>query len=361
MDTGDEWTKLGSLLDQVRISEPVAINNDEFVVATSMSSYPHATYKFPGIWLYNIHNNTWKHIITYNKKIMNQIFKPRICYDQNNDQLYMYSETKFMLISMNLKSKEYNIINTNDKLNMQTFAPTMIFLNNIIHMTVRLNDSECLQHVEWDTSTNNTKIIHNFIELKDLGLCGFIHLKNRNQLMLIGGTDGYGRIFDDIYVFDMNKYKWNKLEDIKLPETLYDCLCMVSSNEKYLIVINGRNGDRAVNKIYILDLDIMKWKQCTILTPQNRRTKAILIDESLSINGLNNDNNMDLFINGLLRNLSIELYIPLDIISIFKIMYSKEIIHLLVWDTKNVKNSSHFSIDLDKVLQNSEDIHCQTN
>ena len=36
MDNGDEWTKLGNLLDQVKISEAVPINKDEFVVATSI-------------------------------------------------------------------------------------------------------------------------------------------------------------------------------------------------------------------------------------------------------------------------------------------------------------------------------------
>ena len=65
---------------------------------------------------------------------------------------YLYiQKRKYMFLSINHKSKEYNIINTNDKLNMQTFAPSMIFVNNIIHMTITLENNDNLQHIEWDT------------------------------------------------------------------------------------------------------------------------------------------------------------------------------------------------------------------
>ena len=73
---------------------------------------------------------------------------------------------------------------------------------------------------------------------------------------------------------------------------------------------------------------------------------SILTDESLSTNGLNYKNNMQLFINGLLRKLSISLNIPLDIVSILKKMYTKEIIHLLAFSGRD----KHFCINLEDIL-----------
>ena len=74
----------------------------------------------------------------------------------------------------------------------------------------------------------------------------------------------------------------------------------------------------------------------------------------MSTYGLCYKNNMDLFINGMIRQIKLNLYIPVDIISIFKQMYSKQTIHLLKGNTKDINQSHHFVIDFDYVFVNSQ-------
>ena len=71
----------------------------------------------------------------------------------------------------------------------------------------------------------------------------------------------------------------------------------------------------------------MKWIQTKIKTPNIGY--AVLIDESLADNGLKYGNRMNLFIDGYVKTIDTELYIPNKIVSIINFMYSKEIIHLI--------------------------------
>ena len=54
-DVHDLWTKIGILPDKVAISNPIAINNDEFVVATDrdFNKDLYTNQKYAGIWSYN--------------------------------------------------------------------------------------------------------------------------------------------------------------------------------------------------------------------------------------------------------------------------------------------------------------------
>ena len=209
------------------------------------------------------------------------------------------------------------------------------------------------KHIIWDLNKNNENIIDTGSDYKRLSGFGMIHLKKRNKFMLFGGRYSFFTPNNDIRMFDLNTFKWNKLDNSKFTQNLSFFECIFTDDEKYLIILNGLGDYKLVNDIYILDFDTMIWKKSDIKTPlSNIGTRSILIDESLSSNGLNYGNNMELFINGLLTKYSIELHIPTDIISILKKMYSKEVIHLLEY-TKN--DSNHYCIDFEHVLWNQQE------
>lgn len=111
----------------------------------------------------------------------------------------------------------------------------------------------------------------------------------------------------------------------------------------------GRNYRDCSKNIYILDLDDMQWKQSrTESLFDDCKTTSILIDESSSSDGLNNANNMDLFIGGLVRRFKLK-FVPRDIISIIKKMYSKEIIHLLKYHDYRASLTAHCMISFEQV------------
>ena len=185
---------------------------------------------------------------------------------------------------------------------------------------------------------------HNLIDYHKLDESGFIHLKKRNKLLLIGGFNKIKyTASDDINIFDLDSFKWNLLNTIGMPRKLSDHQCILSNDEKYLIVMNGHNGNFRFNNnnIYILNLDIMKWKTSTIKTPfTGQFTQSMLFSSSMSMN------RMYLLIDGLLRKYSINnVNIPSDIISIINKMHLNTNIHLF-----NSTSHNHYYIDVKLVL-----------
>ena len=90
---------------------------------------------------------------------------------------------------------------------------------------------------------------------------------------------------------------------------------VITQDEKYLIIINGtdENFDELYD-IHILNLYSMQWEKSNMKTDQVKDGNIILMDESLSTNELNYNNRMDLFINGLLRKLEINLHVQYHVI-----------------------------------------------
>ena len=177
----------------------------------------------------------------------------------------------------------------------------------------------------------------------------FIHLKKQNKLMLsFGNIDDY----HDIILYDLIKSEWTGLSNgsniIKLPTKLSCHSCVISSDERYLIVMGGfENGFKESYFVYILDMKFMVWKNnnvaCHISVQRpNISMPAILFDSSLSKNGIN------LFIHGYLKNFQIyNLYLPMDIINIIKKMHSNDLI--FVFDS--IINDDQYGIHLDNLLK----------
>ena len=100
---------------------------------------------------------------------------------------------------------------------------------------------------------------------------------------------------------------------------------------------------------YLQFLYAYEWKQSKISTPfKSENPPSILINIT---NSLNDVNNMDLFINGYLKNEGIDdLYIPVDIMNIIKKMIVDQSFHILKHDYQNVDKTNHYCIDFDKLF-----------
>ena len=362
------WTNIAKLPDKLKISNPIQINNDTFIVATNM--YERDNPLYPGIWLYNVNHKCWKYLNKYDENIINvNIYNaPIISYNQNKCILYLYSHgtlgDESIFFGLNIFNNSYIIYDKNEKLEFYEDS-SMLFVNDCLHfigiLTSIDSNNEYLQHIIWDFNRKDLKIVHTFENYRHMSGIGVIHLKERNQFMLSGGAyqdENCGYMYtesDDILLFDLNTFEWNELNNFKLPKKLSYHSCIVSNDQTYTIIINGRDENgRNSNNIYILDFELMKWTQSKIITPfhlgYGYSTPSILFDISLSSFGLNFGLNMNVFLNGYLRKYEIyNIYIPNDITNIIKKMYDKKIIHLLQCN-EYVNISNHFCINFENIF-----------
>lgn len=346
--------------DKLEISNPIQIKRDELIVCTATKYYGsngNDNALNPGVWGYNVNDNIWKCLNKYDKDIINVSIEssPIISYDQNKFELYIYSHYPSpILFSINLLTNQHSIYDKNRKLQFAR-QPSMLFVNDCIHFICGLNERDYgnLQHIVWDFDSKNIKISHTFNDYsKFVQETSFVHLKKRNELMLLGGYGGAKNILDDISFCDLNTMKWNKSNHhVKFETKLYGYSCVVNKDEEYLICFNGNDENRvSTTSIYILDLNNMKWKKSEIDTPSPYRLKPILFHSSLCSYTFDVDT-INIFICGLLKKYKIyNMKIPLDVVNIIEKMYSNEHVHLLQWDIINADKTNHFVIDFEKIL-----------
>ena len=133
--------------------------------------------------------------------------------------------------------------------------------------------------------------------------------------------------------------------------------CLLTKDEKYLIVMFGRdvNGDDSPF-IYVLDFTTEKWYTSKVSIPnisgytKSMLSNGILMDESKLID-------FNLFMYGYIRRLKLDLsysFVPRDLVSIISKMYIDEYIHMFQDKCYNLDGdlveSSHFRIKLELVL-----------
>ena len=374
-----QWTNLGNLLDFISISEAIQINNDEFVIATGMmpknyvfldkksDSYKQELEKLYkskkcGVWSYNVVNKKWSYIIHYNTQIISIVDrKPEIVYNQNKSELIVYSEYPYCLFGININNHNHIIYDKyGGALHPDSDSdPKMQFVNDSLHVISNFKSSDSninqhCQHVSYDFNTKKKIVIHEFTDqYSNIMGFSFIYLKKKKKLIIIGGYD----LRKDMYIFDIKLNKWNKINDILPKYTLVTSFsCMVTQDDKYIIIMNSLDTDGDYEPIiYVINIDNKQCKFSKIKSPisyqkHNESTRSILIDESMSTNGLNYSNNMDLFINQYCKQLGMDYNIPYDIISTIKKMYTKEVIHLLEQDFFDVSNTNHWCINFDHIL-----------
>ena len=85
---------IGRLIDAQEISNPIQVNNDEFIVCTKITSKMTSnkqndsdvntdvnTDVNSGVWSYNINDKCWKHLCKYDKNVVKNVdTTPQIAY-----------------------------------------------------------------------------------------------------------------------------------------------------------------------------------------------------------------------------------------------------------------------------------------
>ena len=335
------WLNVGKIPNNfdLSLSNAIGINNNEFVVSTSTGTKQYDD-QYSGIWAYNVNKKHWKCVWEYDKNMIDEIIlQPFMAYNPNTLELYIYSQKPDIFFSINILNGKHIVYNKN-KFDMDYSMESMIYCNDHIHL-ISSN-----KHIIWDCNNQKeSKILTNFINGSDRESFSVIYLKKQNCIWLVGGI-GSLRFFDDIHQFDLNKFEWNKLTNIKLPKQLASFSCVMSTDDRYLVIMNGDDKYGQQNKkIYFLDFNNIdkKWKKSKMkIAINDYHIKAILFDQPLSLKKMN------VCLNGLLKRLSIVIFLPNDIVLLIKKMYSNEMIHLI----HNAHMSkAQYTISFEKILK----------
>ena len=368
------WTLLGTLPSAADISNPIRVNGDEFILATTLEQLRVEQQQYAGIWRYSVSNNDWKWIVKYDKDKIGGLSSVNITFNPNTYNVFIYSFTS-RLIVINLLSGKHTI-HESDKLDFR-HVPLIVYADGFVHFignSTLDNVSNVVEHIIWDCLTHELNVVHTF-KKENLQLIGWklVYLENKKQLILFGeaSKEMYVcniNIFTNTNNINNNKcinnmFEWSKKE-IKMPKMLSHFQCIATENEKYLIILYGLDKNNWYSKdIFILNLDTMQVIKSNASVPTSIASKGYYWNPiAVSVDKGQDKNKMDLLISGLLKkwniniNISMNWYltgpmIPIDVVSIISKMYPKEYIHTLRSSKLRVKDTYHFEISLTDILK----------
>ena len=185
---GTDWRYLGGLpssLHATLISEPIAINDDQYLLVSNMNPHMNDMNQKPGVWLYSISDGCWRYFIKQNKSIVGNLFqgteKPMIAYNQNNYKLFVFLDwLDKNLLTINLMNPENQQIN---KINI----PSMLCVNEYLHMIGNPKFSPdkwfCVHHVVINCNNVNEKEVKELdMNVGNLDYSGFVYLKKLKEM-----------------------------------------------------------------------------------------------------------------------------------------------------------------------------------
>eukprot|EP00484_Ammonia_sp_Unknown_P024992 CAMPEP_0197042548 /NCGR_PEP_ID=MMETSP1384-20130603/18895_1 /TAXON_ID=29189 /ORGANISM="Ammonia sp." /LENGTH=480 /DNA_ID=CAMNT_0042473673 /DNA_START=38 /DNA_END=1480 /DNA_ORIENTATION=+ len=291
----DHWTSL-TKCPYSRFSNVVWLSSDEFIVAP----YNYSKQKSDGIQKYSTTTNKWMTLIKYPKDF--QISNCTLSLDENEGKLYLLgAESIFHVIT--LTDHKFDTL-ANGQLEVGV-NPTSLCVEGTIHI---LGGSRNRKHItrnlytddgDDDNSSNDEKA-DEFVELfefedwaKGNQNCGVIHIKSRNQLLLLGGYNQYceHQYSDMVWVYELEqdakkskKHKKDRkwVKKCKMPERACYFGYVLSSDERYIILMGGyTTGKKQVKKTYVLDVESMKFiKASNISSPASGSVRATMGEDN---------------------------------------------------------------------------------
>lgn len=315
----------GSIIESI-----IKINPENFMVEAD--GYLHQ---------YNTKENTWTRI---QAEHMDARGSPFIAYNSNSKQIYATIDSAMMITNIETPSKykEYSC----DQIQFSS----LIFIDNICHIIggVENEDHDAHDsHYIWDEQTKKVKHIHKFNEMKgDISGFGLVYDSHKQQMLLLGGFDS-GRTEmkwrrDEIYRCDLSSssetdWIWTKL-DIKLPHGMNNFGCVLTTDNRYVIIMAGLGMDKNYDDIHVLDLNVMNIFAVDLKFPFDRICIAIIMEKKVE---------NEFLVQGFVRNEMKEygMDIPMELINFMCKWYCIEYLHVINEEMKQWKVNVDFIIN----------------
>eukprot|EP01084_Bolivina_argentea_P100609 180588_1 len=206
------------------------------------------------------------------------------------------------------------------------------------------------KYLIWKPNAIDYELKHTFKEFQSLSNPGLVYLPNQNKLLLLGGYDHRKwkeTSINSIYSFDFLKDKWTK-ESATLPKSMESFGCVVTTNEKYILMFGGSYNYVTMDDIYIMDTLSMTIVKSNMKCPNNGDFYA-----HLEFGFMSND----LIVFGFIRNCwNRQEFVGLrkpsdDIIEMIQMFHFTEIIHLF-----DRKKGTQWKIDIVHIMPETEKI-----
>eukprot|EP01084_Bolivina_argentea_P161402 280970_1 len=327
-----KWIELSSYSQASwNSSQPIAINNTEFIRWSGSNRFKVPSSMDVHIHKYNIENDTWDEFVKYP---FSSTTHSMIAFDIDPQILYVYSSEG--LEKINIKTnKSKRIENVTE---IGNGARSLIF-DNQLHV---IGGTDNLYHLIWNNKQHKFDTGHKFPFNTYNLQSGFVHIKSKNILLLLGGYDKHDAEYDldSIYSYNIQQKKWILLPQ-KLPIPLSYFGCVLSKDDKYLIIMGGTSDDdfNQLNDIYVLNTNNMEFKKSKIDCPEKSNYHAINMD---------NKENIELLIFGFVRSWW-NLYPPNELLMLISCFYATEYIHLMS------TYGNHWKIELNTIVNNLYD------
>ena len=207
---------------------------------------------------FEIESQTWK------KSVQIEGIRSDFCiaFDKQCNELYIIGGIDAIHI-LHMKEWEVQKHQLSVKIGIR---PAIRFMNGELHIIGGFQNGN---HFVWDDYKKTLKLLH-CIQKSNRGLAGgsLIHIPSQDKLLLIGGYDYGDRTkTDTIRVYSTKDNEWKELlnengDVIKLPLGLSGFGCILTRDERYIVIIgvtSGTTGGEEIN-IHHLDLRTLKWE-----------------------------------------------------------------------------------------------------
>eukprot|EP01084_Bolivina_argentea_P149800 261653_1 len=262
------------------ITNPLMINRDEFIVVIG-NFKPSKR----GIFKFNMKSKEWNKIMDFETS-----YPPAYTFNKQTNTLYICAKYLLGVIDRNivqivslnqkhltkgtnkLRLSSYGIIDRNI---ISNCVSEIIYINKTLHII-----TENVKHYIYNIETKESKMVYKFEEFQnDLDGAGFIYLKRRQSIILLGGYAGF-TAFNSIYEYSLLSNKWNKL-NVKLSVKLSHFAVVSTRFDQYIIILGGWiDGLDASDDIYIFDIKHAKLMKSKMKCHFGGYTKGIITDNT---------------------------------------------------------------------------------
>eukprot|EP01083_Nonionella_stella_P082266 227058_1 len=279
----DKWAPLTKCPHE-RFSNPIFISPHECVVAP----YNYAKQKSDGILKYNSTNGKWTTFIRYPKDC--QISNCSLSIDERERKIYLIGAESIVYIIHVDEHKITKLPNGRIEVGVN---PSTLFIDGQLHIIGgSRNKSHLIRTIynEQDAEDEKDQTFHKVFEFEDWGKgsqnAGLVYVRSKNQIILFGGYTQYCeyRFSDLVWIYDLSAKpkdrKWVK--KLKMPERCCFFGYALTDDERYIVLIGGYSNDKkAVRKVFILDVDTMKFmKAANISTPASGSVRAAVDEDN---------------------------------------------------------------------------------
>lgn len=324
------WEELQSL-DTIYLAAPCQLNPHAFIAADNHKNT---------IMIYDSRRNIDKSWTRIKLSTDDCHWTGFIAHDTTTNTFYKYYRTTVTVFVLNRNA----FIPTNHyecPADDVAVTPVLVFAQGKLHIFGGFDNKS---HLTFDAKTKLFETVHEFTEWKTGNVDpGIIHIKSKNELLLLGGFDKGRGWTDEVWKCKLghghtdDKPVWNKLE-FKLPEKGREFRFLLTHNERYIIC-----GVHHAKDIYYWDINasVDEWKKSLIEAPGVRITYFAMTGDR--------EYNRKI-VDGFVAQFD-DLQIPTEIAVLIFNWYGVESVHVLDSTSKvNDNRTLHWKCDIRQII-----------